>query len=136
MCSVQENSSDKRRFSVCTGTKKRLHLRAESKEDRAMWVDAMMAVKDMYPRLPNAEVLSPVASVAISTEKLRERLLEEGVSEATIGECEEIMKSEFSQLKKQMVALKHKHLLLIDTLRQLEVLASFCYCDLTKPYIL
>ncbi|QCE15074.1 oxysterol-binding protein-related protein 1B-like isoform X1 [Vigna unguiculata] len=120
VCSVQENSSDKRRFSVCTGTKKRLHLRAESKEDRTMWVEAMMAVKDMYPRLPNAEVLSPVASVAISTEKLRERLLEEGLSDATIGECEEIMKFEFSQLKKQMVALKHKHLLLVDTLRQLE----------------
>lgn len=91
-----------------------------------MWVDAMMAVKDMYPRMPSAEIFSPMASVAISTDKLRERILEEGVSEATIWECEEIMKFEFAQLKKQMVALKHKHLLLMDTLRQLEVSLHCC----------
>ncbi|CAJ1974770.1 unnamed protein product [Sphenostylis stenocarpa] len=120
VCSVRENTTDNRRFSVCTGTKKRLHLRAESKEDRATWVEAIMAVKDMYPRLPNAEVMSPVASVAISTNKLRERLAEEGVSEATIRECEEIMRFEFSQLQKQIVVLKQKHLLLMETSRQLE----------------
>ncbi|KAL2347146.1 hypothetical protein Fmac_001146 [Flemingia macrophylla] len=120
VCSVRENKSDERRFSVWTGTKKRLHLRAESREDRATWVEAIMAVKDMYPRLPNADIMSPVASVVISTERLKDRLLLEGVSEAAIKECEEIMHTEFSQLHKHIVALKQKQLLLMDTLRHLE----------------
>ncbi|KAG5035842.1 hypothetical protein JHK87_010752 [Glycine soja] len=120
VCSVRENRSDERRFSVCTGTKKRLHLRAESKEDRATWVEAMMAVKDLFPRLSNAEAMSPVASVLVSTERLRDRLLMEGVSETAIRESEEIMKSEFSQLQKHIVALKQQQSLLMDTLRHLE----------------
>lgn len=119
---MRENRSDERRFSVCTGTKKRLHLRAESKEDRATWVEAMMAVKDLFPRLSNAEAMSPVASVLVSTERLRDRLLMEGVSETAIRESEEIMKSEFSQLQKHIVALKQQQSLLMDTLRHLEVL--------------
>ncbi|KAJ1386600.1 Oxysterol-binding protein [Sesbania bispinosa] len=80
----------------------------------------MVAVKDMYPRLPNAEIMSPVASVVISTDKLRQRLLQEGVSEVAIRESEEIMRAELLQLHKHIVALKHKQLLLMDTLRQLE----------------
>ncbi|TKY73762.1 Oxysterol-binding protein-related protein 1C [Spatholobus suberectus] len=120
VCSVRENKSDERRFSVCTGTKKRLYLRAESREDRETWVEAMMAVKDMYPRMSNSELMSPVASVVISTERLRDRLLLEGVSEAAIRESEEIMRSEFSQLHNHIVALKQKQLLLMDTLRHLE----------------
>ncbi|XP_027360753.1 oxysterol-binding protein-related protein 1B-like [Abrus precatorius] len=120
VCSVRENKSDERRFSVCTGTKKRLHLRAESREDRATWVEAMMAVKDIYPRLPNAEIMSPVVSVVISTEKLRQRLLQEGLNEVAIHQCEDIMKAEISQLHKHIVALKQKQLLLTDTLRHLE----------------
>ncbi|KAK7316904.1 hypothetical protein RJT34_00702 [Clitoria ternatea] len=121
VCSVRENKSDERRFSVCTGTKKRLHLRAENMEDRAMWVEAILAVKDMYPRLPNAEIITPsVLSVVISTDMLRERLLQEGVSETAIKECEDIMRTELSQLQKHVVALKQKQLLLMDTLRLLE----------------
>lgn len=122
---MRENRSDERRFSVCTGTKKRLHLRAESKEDRATWVEAMMAVKDLFPRLSNAEAMSPVASVLVSTERLRDRLLMEGVSETAIRESEEIMKSEFSQLQKHIVALKQQQSLLMDTLRHLEVFTHF-----------
>ncbi|RDY14653.1 Oxysterol-binding protein-related protein 1C, partial [Mucuna pruriens] len=120
VCSVRENKSDERRFSVCTGTKNRLHLRAESREDRATWVEAIMAVKGMYPRSPNVEIMAPVASVVISTDKLRQLLLQEGVSEAAIAESEEIMRAEFSQLHNHIVALKQKQLLLMDTLRHLE----------------
>ncbi|XP_061374384.1 oxysterol-binding protein-related protein 1C-like [Gastrolobium bilobum] len=120
VCSVRESRSDERRFSVGTGTKKRLHLRAESREDRAMWVEAMTAVKDMYPRMPNTEIMSPVMSMVISTDKLRQRLLQEGVNEAAIRESEDIMRAELSQMHKHVVALKHKQLLLMDTLRHLE----------------
>jgi hypothetical protein len=122
VCSVRENKTDEKRFCICTGTKKRIHLRAESKEDRAMWMEAMMAVKSMYPRLPTTtDVLSPSASVVISTDKLRQRLLQEDVNEVLIRECEDIMRAELFQLHTYIVALKQKQLLLTDTLRNLEV---------------
>ncbi|KAL1347045.1 hypothetical protein HN51_020568 [Arachis hypogaea] len=120
VCSVKENKNDERRFSISTGTKKRLHLRAESRDDREVWVQAIMAVKEMYPRLSNKEIMAPVASVADSTSKLRQRLLQEGVSEAAIRDCEDIMGAEVLYLRKQIVALKHKQLMLMDTLRHLE----------------
>lgn len=108
-----------------TGTKKRLHLRAECGEDRASWVEALKAVKDMFPRVSNAELMAPAAENAVfSTEKLRQRLLEEGVSEVAIQDSETIMRSELSEMHKHLVVLKQKQLLLIDTLRHLEVALS------------
>lgn len=107
-----------------TGTKKRLHLRAESGEDRASWVEALKAVKDMFPRVSNAELMAPAADVVFSTEKLRQRLSEEGVSEVAIQDSETIMRSELSEMHKHLVVLKQKQLLLIDTLRHLEVALS------------
>ncbi|MED6158945.1 hypothetical protein PIB30_037754 [Stylosanthes scabra] len=120
VCSVKENKNDERRFTISTGSKKRLHLRAESRDDRAIWVQAIMAVKEMYPRLSNKEIMAPVASVADSTSKLRQRLLQEGVNDAAIRDCEDIMGAEVLYLRKQIVALKHKQLMLIDALRHLE----------------
>ncbi|KAB1208896.1 Oxysterol-binding protein-related protein 1C [Morella rubra] len=121
VCSIRESKSDERRLSVVTGTKKRLHLRAESREDRASWVEALKAVKDMFPRVSNAELMAPAAeNVVFSTERLRQRLLEEGVSEAAIQDSENIMRSDLSEMHKHLVVLKQKQLLLIDTLRRLE----------------
>lgn len=77
----------------------------------------------MYPRLPTtAEIMSPTMSVVISTDKLRQRLLQEGVSEVAIRESEDIMRAELYELHKYIIALNQKQLLLIDTLRHLEVL--------------
>lgn len=118
--SIRESKSDDKRFSIFTGTK-RLHLRAETRDDRAAWMDALQAVKDMFPRMSNSELMAPLDNVTVSTEKLRQRLLEEGVSEAAIQDSEQIMKSEFAALQNQLVLLKQKQLLLIDTLRHLEV---------------
>lgn len=118
--SVRESKSDDKRFSIFTGTK-RMHLRAETREDRAAWMDALQAVKDMFPRMSNSELMAPLDNVTVSTEKLRQRLLEEGVSEAAIQDSEQIMRSEFAALQNQIVLLKQKQLLLIDTLRHLEV---------------
>ncbi|KAM5564141.1 oxysterol-binding protein-related protein 1C [Rosa sericea] len=117
--SIRESKSDDRRFSIFTGTK-RLHLRAESSDDRLAWVEALQAVKDMFPRISNSELMAPVDNVAVSTEKLRQRLAEEGVREAAIQESEQIMKTEFAALHNQLLLLKQKQWLLIDTLRQLE----------------
>ncbi|KAI4366584.1 hypothetical protein MLD38_022445 [Melastoma candidum] len=117
--SIRESRSDDRRFSIYTGTK-RLHLRAESREDRIAWMEALQAVKDMFPRISNSELMAPVGNVAFSTDKLRQRLLEEGVREEAIQDSEQIMRSEFASLQNQLVLLKQKQWLLIDTLRQLE----------------
>ena len=96
-------------------------MRAETREDRAAWMDALQAVKDMFPRMSNSELMAPVDNVVVSTEKLRQRLLEEGASEAVIQDSEQIMRNEFAAMQNQLMLLKQKHWLLFDTLRQLEV---------------
>lgn len=98
-----------------------MHLRAEAREDRVAWMEALQAVKDMFPRMSNSELMAPVDNVTVSTEKLRVRLLEDGVSESAIQDSEQIMRTEFASLQNQLVLLKQKHSILIDTLRQLEV---------------
>lgn len=84
-------------------------------------MEALQAVKDMFPRMSNSELMAPIDNVAVSTEKLRQRLLDDSVSEAAIQESEQIMRSEFAALQNQLLLLKQKQWLLMDTLRQLEV---------------
>ncbi|XP_044475356.1 oxysterol-binding protein-related protein 1C-like isoform X2 [Mangifera indica] len=116
---IRESKSDDKRFSIFTGTK-RLHLRAETREDRLQWIEALQAVKDMFPRISNSELMAPSENVHLSTEKLRQRLLVEGVREEVILESEKIMKDEFAMLLNQLLLLKQKQCLLMDTLRHLE----------------
>ncbi|PHT37866.1 Oxysterol-binding protein-related protein 1C [Capsicum baccatum] len=85
--SIRESRSDEKRFSIFTGTK-RLHLRAETREDRITWMEALQAVKDMFSRMSNSELMDPVDNVVVSTDKLRQQLLKEGVSEASIQDSE------------------------------------------------
>ncbi|KAL5567407.1 hypothetical protein UlMin_030571 [Ulmus minor] len=118
VCSIRASKSDEKRFSIYTGTKKRLHLRAESREDRLAWLEALQAVKDMFPRFSNGELMAP--KVIVSTERLRKKLVEEGVGEAAIQESEQIMREELSEIHKHIVVLKQKQSLLVDTLRNLE----------------
>lgn len=118
--SIRDSKSDDKRFSIFTGTK-RLHLRAETREDRFAWMEALQAVKDMFPRMSNSELMAPMDSIQVSTEKLRQLLSEEGVREEVIQESEQIMRNEFAPLQSQLLLLKQKQWLLIDTLRQLEV---------------
>lgn len=119
---MRESRSDDRRFSIFSGTKT-LHLRAETREDRAAWLEALRATKDMFPRMSSSEMVGPgdtAAAVAVSTERLRQRLQQEGVSEAAIADSESIVRAEFEALHKQLVLAKQKHALLVETLRQLE----------------
>lgn len=118
--SIRESRSDDKRFSIYTGTK-RLHLRAETREDRMAWMDALQAVKDMFPRMSNSELMAPVDNLAMSTQKLRQRLQQEGLSEGVIQDSEQIMRVEFAEIQKQLVLLKQKQWMFIDNLRQLEV---------------
>lgn len=71
--------------------------------------------------MSNTELLSPIDNVTVSTEKLRKRLLEEGVSEEAIQDSEQIMRNEFAYLQSQLILVRQKHWLMVDTLRHLEV---------------
>ncbi|KAI3825559.1 hypothetical protein L1987_07049 [Smallanthus sonchifolius] len=117
--SIRESRSDDRRFSIFTGTQ-RLHLRANTQEDQIEWMESLKAVKCMFPRMSNKELLKPMSTeITISTEKLRARLLKEGVNEEIIQDSERIMKTEFAEMQTQLARFRKKLRLLIDTLRML-----------------
>lgn len=80
--------------------------------------------KDLFPRVPSGDIL-PCEDAVVSTEKLREKLLQEGVGETVVKDCETIMLSEVSNLQNRLKVLTQKHLILLDTLRQLEVCFGF-----------
>ncbi|KAH9708517.1 Oxysterol-binding protein-related protein 1D [Citrus sinensis] len=117
--SVRASKSDDKRLTIFTGTKT-LHLRCISREDRTVWIDALQAAKDLFPRLLTSTDFSPSEDVVVSTERLRLRLLQEGVGDSVIKDCESIMLSEHSDLQNQLNALQCKHIMLLGTLRQLE----------------
>ncbi|GAB4855328.1 Oxysterol-binding protein- protein 1C [Ancistrocladus abbreviatus] len=117
---ILESRADDKRFSIFTGTK-RIRLRAETREARMAWMEALQAAKNMFPRISHDEMVkAQVGDMTVSTEKLRQRLLEEGVSEAAIRDSEQIMRSEFSAMYNQLLVLKQKEMQLLDALRQLE----------------
>lgn len=126
--SIRASKSDDKRLSIFTGTKT-LHLRCVSREDRAVWIEALLASKDLFPRVLTSSDFGPSEDVVVSTEKLKLRLQQEGIGEAVIKDCESIMLLETSELKIQLRTLRHKHVLLLETLRQLEVFIclSFIY---------
>ncbi|OVA20535.1 Oxysterol-binding protein [Macleaya cordata] len=117
--SIRASKSDDKRLSIFTGTKT-LHLRCVSREDRAKWIEALLAAKDLFPRTLTSSDFALSEDIVVSTEKLRTRLLQEGLSETAIEDCESIMLLELSELQNQLKALQHKHMALLETLRQLE----------------
>lgn len=118
--SIRASRSDDKRLSIFTGTKT-LHLRCVSRDDRTAWIEALLGAKDLYPRVLTSSDFVPSDDVAVSTEKLRSRMLQDGIAEATIKNCESIMLSEVSELQIKLKTLHRKHFILLDTLRQLEV---------------
>lgn len=84
-------------------------------------MEALQAVKELFPRMSNSELMAPMDFLSVSTDRIRQRLLEEGVSETAIQDTENIMKTEFAALQNQLLLLKQKQWQLIDTLRHLEV---------------
>ncbi|KAM1006300.1 hypothetical protein ACFX2I_003061 [Malus domestica] len=94
--SIRANKSDDKRLSIFTGTKT-LHLRVFMSND-----------------------LVPSEDIVVSTEKLRLRLAQEGIGEPVIKDCESIMLLEVSELQNQMKGLQRKHVMLLESLRQLK----------------
>nr|XP_025622645.1 oxysterol-binding protein-related protein 1D isoform X2 [Arachis hypogaea]XP_029152022.1 oxysterol-binding protein-related protein 1D isoform X2 [Arachis hypogaea] len=85
-----------------------------------MWIEALQSTKDLFPRALTSSDLATPEDIVVSTEKLRSRLSEEGISEAVINDCESIMLSEVSYLQGKLKFLQQKHVMLLDTLKQLE----------------
>lgn len=119
--SFRESKSDDRRFYIFTVTKT-LHLRTKSKKDRVAWIEALVSSRNQFFNRPLNDSLSLVPNdISLSTEKLKKRLTEEGISEALVKDCEQIMLSEFSGVQGQFKVLCEERSNLLDTLRQLEV---------------
>ncbi|XP_027925735.1 oxysterol-binding protein-related protein 1D isoform X2 [Vigna unguiculata] len=85
-----------------------------------MWIEALQSAKDLFPRTLTSSDLATSEDIVVSTEKLRSRLSQEGVSETIINDCESIMLSEVSYLQSKLKYLQQKHVMLLDTLKQLE----------------
>lgn len=107
-------------------------MRCVSREDRSAWIEALLAAKDLFPRVLSCNEFGPTEDVVVSTEKLRLRLLQEGIGEAVIKDCESIMLLEVSEMQNRLKALQHKHVMLLDTLRQLEVLVLLPFLHLVS----
>lgn len=119
--SFRESKSDDRRFYIFTATKT-LHLRTDSKKDREAWIQALVSTRSLFPIRTLNDNLSIVPNdLSVSTEGLKKRLLEEGVGENLVKDCEKIMLSEFSEIQSQLKVLCEERSNLLDTLRQLEV---------------
>ncbi|XP_010539671.1 PREDICTED: oxysterol-binding protein-related protein 2A-like [Tarenaya hassleriana] len=119
--SFRESKSDDRKFYIFTATKT-LHLRTDSKNDRATWLQALATTRCLFPLRSlngNLSLISP-RELSISTERLKKRLLEEGMSENLVKDCEQIVLSEFSEMQGQLRLLHQERTDLLDALRQLE----------------
>lgn len=114
------NKSDGRRLSISTGTKT-LHLLCQSKEDRTSWIEVLLIGKDKFSKLSTDNDLALPDEIIVSTEKLRSRLMQDGISEAIVEECESIMQGELALIKNQLEALQIKHIFLLNSLKRLEV---------------
>ncbi|XP_016443331.1 oxysterol-binding protein-related protein 2A-like [Nicotiana tabacum] len=118
--SFRESKSDDRRFYIFTSTKT-LHLRTNSKKERAAWIEALISTRNLFQLRPLNDNFSLLQNdVSISTERLKKRLLDEGIGEGLVNDCEQIMLSEFSEIKGQLKSLCDERSNLLDTLSQLE----------------
>ncbi|KAF8032842.1 hypothetical protein BT93_D1660 [Corymbia citriodora subsp. variegata] len=118
--SFRESKSDDRRFYIFTATKT-LHLRTDSKIDRVAWIQALISTRTLFPSRSLKDDFSLVPNdLSISTDELRKRLIQEGLGENAVKDCEQIMLSEFSEVQGQLQLLCEERSNLLDTLRQLE----------------
>lgn len=86
------------------------------------WIQALVSTRSLFPLRPLNDCLSLTPKdFSVSTERLRNRLVEEGVGENLVKDCEHIMLSELSKMQGQLKVLCEERSNLFDTLRQLEV---------------
>ncbi|THU55188.1 hypothetical protein C4D60_Mb11t03940 [Musa balbisiana] len=113
--SFRESKTDDRRFYIVSPTKT-LHLRTYSSIDRVAWIQALiLATKEISI---NRGVSFMQNDVLISTEKLRDRMQDEGLDETVIKDCEQIMRIEFAEYHRQLKLRYEEHLTSIGTFHQ------------------
>lgn len=118
--SLRNSRSDEKKFYIYTGTKT-LHLRAETSADRQDWFTVLKAAKELFPRNSHyIGLVTPSEEITISTDKLRQKLAECGLSEAKVKECEDVMLAEFSDVKEQLRVMQQRRMSLLERLRLLE----------------
>ncbi|XP_011081217.1 oxysterol-binding protein-related protein 2A [Sesamum indicum] len=118
--SFRESKADDRRFYIFTATKT-LHLRTNTKKEKVSWIQALISIRSPFQlRLQIGVTPHLTRNLSISTERLKRRLLEEGIGEGLVKECEQIMLSEFSHVEGQFQVLCEERSNLLVTLRQLE----------------
>ena len=121
--SFSESKSDDKRFYIITPTKT-LQLRTGCAKDRATWIEALVTARSEYSF--NEDLSGDQNDGSFSTQKLRNRLHAEGVGEAVIKDCEQIVHSEFSQYQTQMKQRCEEYLSFIGSLpREVEVTFSW-----------
>lgn len=93
----------------------------------------MVSTRSIFSlRTSNDNLTVIPVDLSISTERLKNRLTEEGISEVLVKDCEQIMVSEFSEIQGQLRVLCRERSTLLDTLRQLE--AANIEADASNDY--
>ncbi|XP_013630009.1 PREDICTED: oxysterol-binding protein-related protein 2B isoform X3 [Brassica oleracea var. oleracea] len=120
--SYRESKSDNKKFYIFTANKT-LHLRTDSRSDRAAWLQALASTRRILPLQSISGDFSFVSptDLSISTERLKKRLRENGINENLVKECEEIVDSAFSEVQEQIKLLHEERTKLLDALKQLEM---------------
>ncbi|XP_072958634.1 oxysterol-binding protein-related protein 2A-like [Typha angustifolia] len=113
--SIRESNSDDKRFYIVTPSTT-LHLRSDSRKDRVAWIEALASAR-------NDSSMSGIVAFShneksFSTEKLRDRMHEEGLGEALIRDCEQIMHSEFSQYQRKLKIYYEEYLSFLGIIPQ------------------
>eukprot|EP00249_Psilotum_nudum_P020602 c27775_g2_i1 orf=313-1308(+) len=119
--SIRSSKSNDKKFYLFTGTKT-LYLQAETRDDRTAWLGALTTSKDQFPKgLTFNNLNLPLEERTVSTERLRNHLIENGLSTEAVRNCESIMLSEFSKLEHQLKFMQQCNIRLTERLRHLEV---------------
>lgn len=106
---MRESRGEDTKFYIFSGTKT-LHLRAESKEARVHWMEALQAYKESFTTVP-AVVESPSEGLAfspVSTQRLRGHLAALGVPEAGILQAEDIVRQDIMGPLQRDLQEEHK----------------------------
>ncbi|KAL0446223.1 UNVERIFIED_CONTAM: Oxysterol-binding protein-related protein 2A [Sesamum latifolium] len=97
--SFRESKSDDRRFYIFTATKT-LHLRTNTKKERVAWIQALISTRSLFslrPQSDNTPLLT--RDLSISTERLKQRLLEEALVKGLLRTVNRSCSQNFLALK-------------------------------------
>lgn len=122
LASIRESAADEKKFYVHTGTKT-LHLRAQSREDRAQWLQQLRLAKDKFR---DQRGLLPAATASVqdslkeTLEKVGVVLKGEGVSPEKVDAVEVLVREEAAGWQERLQAEREKRRLLLEYVRTLE----------------